>query len=69
MMKMATIFFETCDVDEEVVITFEECLTAAQQDSARQSRPSRIVLDSQGLQKQEDSSSAGNSPWDFTMGS
>ena len=38
MMKMATIFFETCDVDEEVVITFEECLTAAQQDSARKSR-------------------------------
>ena len=31
-------FFETCDVDEEVVITFEECLTAAQQDSARKSR-------------------------------
>ncbi len=37
MMKMAAIFFETCDVDEEVVITFEECLTAAQQDSAQKS--------------------------------
>jgi hypothetical protein len=38
MMKMVTLFFETCDVDEEAVITFEECLTAAQQDSARKSR-------------------------------
>jgi hypothetical protein len=25
------------------------------------------VLESQGLRKQEDSSSAGNSPWDITM--
>ncbi len=31
-------FFKTCDVDEEVVITFEECLTAAQQESAQKSR-------------------------------
>ncbi len=38
MMKTATIFFETCDVDKVVVITFEESLTAAQQDSARKSR-------------------------------
>ena len=38
MMKMAAIVFETCDVDEEVVITFEECLTAAQKDSAQKSR-------------------------------
>ena len=31
-------FFKTCDVDEEVVITFEECLTVAQQESAQKSR-------------------------------
>ena len=31
-------FFETCDVDEEVVITFEECLTASQQESAQKSK-------------------------------
>ena len=52
-------YFETCDVDEEVLITFEECLTAAQQDSARKTR----VAENRRQLKQR------KLTVDFTMGS
>ena len=45
-------------MDEEVVITFEECLTAAQQDSAQKSR----VAETRRHLKQE--TQHGISPWE-----